>query len=83
MDKIMQDVILVLSLRSFFFVVMVYLFVGAGFEYFVKGARGVEVIPNYAFWIMFFSLVLVCAVTKFMLHAAMIFILSPPPPLHF
>jgi hypothetical protein len=47
---------------------MVYLFVGAGFEYFVKGARGVEVIPNYAFWTLFFSLVLVCAATRFALN---------------
>ena len=56
-----------LVLCSFFFAVMVYLFVGAGFGYFVKGARGIEVIPNYAFWMLFFSLVLVCAITRFVL----------------
>ena len=56
---------------------MVYLFVGAGFQYFVKGARGVEVIPNYTFWVLFLSLVLVRAVTRFLDYG---FISLPPPP---
>ena len=41
------------------FVVVVYLVVGAGFQFIVRGERGLKVIPNYEFWASFVMLVLV------------------------
>ncbi len=56
--NMLQDFIII-SLDSFFFVVVVYLVVGAGFQFIVRGERGLKVIPNYELWASFVMLVLV------------------------
>lgn len=38
------------SLHRFFFGVLTYLAVGAAYQYFVVGARGLQIIPHYNFW---------------------------------
>ncbi len=45
--------------NSFFGAVIIYLAVGAAYQYFVKGARGVQIIPNFVFWKAFVIYVLV------------------------
>jgi hypothetical protein len=49
-----------LALDRFFFVVVVYLAVGAAFQFIVRRERGLKVIPNYEFWASFVMSVLVC-----------------------
>ena len=37
-------------LDRFFLAIIIYLIAGALIMYYAKGARGVEIIPNYHFW---------------------------------
>lgn len=48
-----------ISLCRFLFGVLTYLAVGSAIRYFVRGERGVRVLPNYDFWRNFVLLTLV------------------------